>query len=107
MKTILVSQDVATVTAWSKTHLKWTSDTGVLVQLTTAVDKVDIGTQTDLTLDSDLPVVSDDVTVVSEDQQNLLQNLMSSLQLFEEQSQQLQLGSIVDETHQLIGSFQR
>jgi len=44
------------------------------VQLTTAVD---IGTQTDLTLDSDLPVVSDDVTVVSEDQQNLLQNLMS------------------------------
>ncbi|KAK2170465.1 hypothetical protein NP493_1154g00006 [Ridgeia piscesae] len=60
-----------------RTHLKWTSDTGVLVQLTTAVDKVDIGTQTDLTLDSDLPVVSDDVTVVSEDQQNLLQNLMS------------------------------
>ena len=47
------------------------------MQLTTAVDKVDHETQIDQTPDSDLPVVSDDFVVVSEDKQNLLQNLMS------------------------------
>lgn len=90
-----------------QTHLKWISETDILVELTAVVDTVDKGTQTGLTLVSDLPVVSDDAPAVSEDNQNLLQNLMSSLQSFEEQSHKLRLGGIVDETHQLIQIFQR